>query len=144
MADRVTDACEARFSANANDCNAFARAVATQVAVTLSGVANEIVDAIRNSPQWTVLQDGIEAEQQAAAGKLVIGGLRGDEQANPNPHGHVVVVVAGQPLAHGRYPFAYWGRLGGGGKKNETVNFAWREADRDNVTYAAHDLQPEI
>src|ERR1700693_1601342 len=41
------------------------------------------------------------------------------------PHGHVVVVVAGQPLAHGKYPFAYWGRLGGGGAKDKTVNWAW-------------------
>jgi hypothetical protein len=25
------------------------------------------------------------------------------------------------------------------GKKDETINWAWTEADRDNVTYAAHD-----
>lgn len=142
MSDQVKDACGACFGEHENDCSGFARAVAQQLGVTLNGLANDIVDTIRSSPEWTRLADGIAAEQSAAAGKLVIGGLRGDEQANPDPHGHVVVVVAGQPLAHDEYPFAYWGRLGGGGKKDTTVNFAWREADRDNVTYAAHDIAP--
>jgi hypothetical protein len=69
----------------------------------------------------------------------VIGGLRGDEQFKHSNHGHVVVVIAG-PLAHARYPSGYWGRLGGIGAKNETINWAWTEHDRDRVTYAAHDL----
>jgi hypothetical protein len=43
------------------------------------------------------------------------------------------------PLVHGKYPHAYSGRLGGG-KENETVNWAWREEDRDRVSYAAHDI----
>lgn len=139
MPNRVTDACEACFAAHANDCSGFARAVANQLRVTLSGLANEIVDTLGDSADWTVLADGVAAAQSAAAGKLVIGGLRGDEQANPDPHGHVVVVVAG-PLAHGKYPSAYWGRLGGGGMKDQTVNWAWRQEDRDNVTYAAHEI----
>jgi hypothetical protein len=140
MPDFVKDACEANFAAHADDCSGFARAVASQLGVTLIGLANEIVDTIRSGGEWRLLTDGIAAEQSAAAGKLVLGGLRGDEQANPDPHGHVVVVVAGQPLAQGKYPFAYWGRLGGGGKENGTVNWAWRTEDRDNVTYAAHDI----
>jgi len=101
-----------------------------------------MVDTIRDSAEWTVLADGVEAAAEAAAGRLVIGGLRGDEQAHPDAHGHVVVVVAGQPLAHGKYPFAYWGRLGGGGVRDQTVNWAWRAEDRDNVTYAAHEIAP--
>jgi hypothetical protein len=52
----------------------------------------------------------------------------------------VVATAPGQSLAHGRYPFAYWGRLGGVGKENATINFAWRAEDRDNVSYAAHDI----
>ena len=140
MPDAVKDACEANFDAHSGDCSGFARAVAAQLGVTLTGLANDIVDTIRGGGEWNELADGVAASQQAAAGKLVIGGLRGDEQANPDPHGHVVVVVAGAPLAHGKYPFAYWGRLGGVGKKDETVNWAWNEDDRDNVTYASHDI----
>jgi hypothetical protein len=139
MPDRVKDACEACFAANANDCSGFGRAAASQVGVALDGLANQIVDTIRNDPAWTELGDGVEAAQQAAAGKLVIGGLKGSEQANPDEHGHVVVVVSG-PLAHGKYPSAYWGRLGGGGAKDKTINWAWRAEDRDRVSYAAHDI----
>lgn len=43
-------------------------------------------------------------------------------------HGHVVVVVPGT-LAHGRYPSAWWGSLGG-------------SPGRDHVSYAAHSLLP--
>jgi hypothetical protein len=143
MPDAVKDACEACFAANANDCSGFARAVASRLEVTLIGLANDIVDTIRNDPAWLPLADGVAAAEGAAAGKLILGGLRGDEQTHPDAHGHVVVVVAtpaGQQPAHGKYPFAYWGRLGGGGMRDQTVNWAWRAEDRDNVTYAAHDL----
>jgi hypothetical protein len=139
MPDPVKDACEACFAAHANDCSGFARAVANQLGVALNGLANAIVDTLGNDPGWMPLEDGVAASESAAVGKLVLGGLKGSEQANPDEHGHVVVVVAG-PLAHGEYPSAYWGRLGGGGKENATINFAWRAEDRDNVSYAAHDI----
>lgn len=143
MPDPVIDACEANFAAHSGDCSGFARAVAAQLGITLTGLANDIVDTIRAGGSWSVLADGVAAAQAAGAGKFVIGGLRGDEQANSDPHGHVVVVVAtapGQTLAHGKYPFAYWGKLGGVGDKDQTVNYAWNEQDRDNVTYAASDI----
>jgi hypothetical protein len=143
MPDPVRDACEACFAANANNCSGFAKAVSDQVGVALTGLANDMVDTIRDNPAWSPLADGVAAAQAAAAGKLVVGGLRGDEQTHPDAHGHVVVVVAaapGQQLAHGKYPFAYWGRLGGGGMRDQTVNWAWRAEDRDNVSYAAHDM----
>jgi hypothetical protein len=143
MPDRVKDACEACFAAHSGDCSGFARAVAQQLGIVLNGLANTIVDTIRAGAPWTALADGIAAAQAAADGRFVIGGLRGDEQANTDAHGHVVVVVAtapGQVLAHGKYPFAYWGRLGGIGDKDQTVNWAWNSDDRDNVTYAAHDI----
>ena len=142
MPDRVKDACVACFDAHADDCSGFACAVAAQLGIALNGLANAIVDTIRGGGPWTMLADGIAASQQAAAGKFVICGLKGSEQAQPDPHGHVVVVVAGEPLAHGKYPFAYWGRLGGGGQKDQTVNWAWTVADRDKVTYATHDIAP--
>jgi len=141
MPDAVKDACEACFPAHANDCSGFAKAVANQVGVALHGLANEIVDTVRGDATWTQLADGVEAAREAAAGKLVVGGLKGSEQTHPDQHGHVVIVVTG-PLAHDKYPSAYWGRLGGGGMRDQTVNLAWRAEDRDNVTYAAHDITP--
>jgi hypothetical protein len=139
MADRVRDACEASFDAHADDCSGFVRAVSSLLGVNLGGLADEIVETIRNGNGWTLLTDGAGAAQSAAAGKLVIGGLEGSRQTVPDPHGHVVVVVSG-PLADNRYPSAYWGRLGGVGEKDKTINWAWRAADRDRVAYAARDI----
>ncbi len=139
MPDRVREACEACFDANRGDCSGFVHAVAKQLEVTIEGSANEIVDMIRSEREWRPLSDGVAAAQSAAAGKLVVGGLRGEEQFQHSNHGHVVIVVDG-PLAHGRYPSAYWGSLGGQPAKFETVNWAWTEHDRDRVTYAEHDL----
>jgi hypothetical protein len=139
MPDRVRDACEACFETHKNDCSGFARAVATTFAIQLAGSANDIVDTIRGGGDWTALADGPSAAQAASAGKLVLAGLKGSEQAAPDPHGHVVVVVSG-PLAHNEYPSAYWGSLGGQPGQDQTLNFAWTVADRDQVTYAQHDL----
>src|SRR6266851_6299169 len=113
MPNPVKDACEANFAAHANDCSGFARAVAAQLGAPLTGLANQIVDTIRSSAQWTQLADGIAAEHSAAAGKLVLGGLRGDEQANPDPARPRRRDRGRNAVAHGKYPFAYWGRLGG-------------------------------
>jgi len=139
MPHRVRDACDASFAAHENDCSGFAKAVATELDVPLAGLANDIVDTITGGNGWELLKDGVAAAEAAEAGNLVIGGLRGSEQAHPVEHGHVIVVV-GRPLAHGKYPSAYWGRLGGGGKTNTTANFAWNTADRDRVFYARHDI----
>jgi len=118
---------------------ADARAVSSQLEVQLHGLADDIVNTIRGGTNWRPLQNGIAAAQSVAAGRLVIGGLKGSEQNNLDPHGHVVVVVDG-PLAQDAYPSAYWGRLGGGVEKDETINWAWREEDRDRVSYAEHDI----
>jgi len=139
MPERVRDACEACFEAHRADCSGFARAVGAELGVEIDGFANDIVDEIRRGGSWHRLPDGIGAAASAGAGKLVLAGLRGDEQFEHSNHGHVVVVVDG-PLAHDRYPSAYWGRLGGRGARFETVNWAWTQHDRDRVTYAAHDL----
>ena len=136
---RVRDACEANFEAHQNDCSGFVRAVAADLNVTMDGVANDIVDKIGAGGTWQKLPDGIAANASAVTGKFVVAGLRGDEQFEHSNHGHVVVVVDG-PLAHGRYPSAYWGRLGGDGAKFETTNWAWTEHDRDRVTYAEHSI----
>lgn len=142
--DRVTTACAACFAANAGDCSSFARAVAARLNVKLAGAANDIADTLRTGANgWSKLPDGVAAAASARAGKLVLAGLRGDQQATPSEHGHVVVVVPGD-LAHGAYPTGWWGSLGGTPGRGETLNWAWTEADRDHVAYAAHDIPAPI
>jgi hypothetical protein len=139
MSDRVRKACDACFEAYQHDCSGFVRAVGAELGVMISGVANDIVNQVRAGGSWQRLPDGVAAAASATAGKLVLGGLRGDEQFEHSNHGHVVVVVEG-PLAHGRYPSAYWGSLGDEGAEFQTINWAWTENDRDRVTYAEHDI----
>jgi hypothetical protein len=139
LADPVKAACVKEFPAHSGDCGGFAKAVAACVGVTLTGLANDIVKTIRTTPGWRILANGPTAAASAKAGRLVIAGLRGDQQFHPDAHGHVVVVVDG-PLAFGKYPTAWWGKLGATGKQGETLNDAWNAQDRDRVTYAEHDL----
>jgi hypothetical protein len=139
MPDRVRDACEMCFEAHRNDCSGFAHAVAEELGIAIAGLANDMVDILRAGGDWVLLADGPAAAQAAGNGKLVIAGLKGSEQSVPNAHGHVVVVIGG-PLAHDRYPPAYWGSLGGTPGHDQTLNFAWTAADRDRVSYAAHEL----
>jgi hypothetical protein len=139
MSDRVRQACEQCFEAHKADCSGFARAVADELGVPLQGLADQIVETLRTSHDWTPLPNGIAAIKSAQAGKFVIAGLKGSEQAHPDPHGHVVVIVDG-PLERNAYPSAYWGKLGGTGEKDKTINWAWAAGDRDHVSYAAHDL----
>lgn len=136
MADRIIECCEAEFDIHKADCSGFAKAVAGRFQVQLNGLANDIVDQIQGAG-WTVLGSGIAAKAEADAGKLVIAALKGSDTIPPESHGHVVVVVSG-PLAHGKYPSAYWGRLNGVGRKNTTLNYAWKAVDRDRIIYAAH------
>lgn len=132
----VSAACQTNFAAHRGDCSGFVKAVAAALDVPMQGNANDIVNTIRNGGNWQRLANGAEAATRAEANGFVIGGMRGDEQLNHDVHGHVVVVVGGTPLAHGRYPAAWWGSLGGQPGQNQTVNYAWTEADRDRVTYA--------
>jgi hypothetical protein len=139
-AARIIATCEAQWDANSGDCNAFVLAVASVLGATgLAAPADAIVDTITSSPDWRVLQDGVEAKQAADAGQFVIAGLRGAEHNPPRDHGHVVVVVSGG-LAQGKYPTGYWGSLGSTPYKNTTINYAWNAADRDSVHYAARSL----
>lgn len=138
-AQRIIEACRFAWPANQSDCSGFVREVAKAIKVSLSGQANEIVDQI-SGPGWTKIRNGIDAKQAADEGKFVIAGLKGSEQQEPSPHGHVVVVVSG-PLHNGKYPTAYWGALKGTGRQNETINWAWTKADLANVKYAARSLE---
>lgn len=137
-AQQVIDTCESEFDAHSNDCSGFAKAVAKDLGIDLSGLADDICDQIQGS-DWNQLTDGVAAKQMADAGYFVIGGLKGADNVPPQTHGHVVVVVSG-PLAHDKYPSAYWGKLNGVGSKDQTVNYAWNQASRDLVIYAAKAL----
>ena len=46
------------------------------------------------------------------------------------------MVITPGPLAHNKYPTGYWGRLGGVGAENQTINWSWNATDRDKVLYA--------
>jgi hypothetical protein len=89
MPDSIREAWEACFDANQHDCSGFVRAVAERLGVTINGLANEIVDTVRSGGGWQAIPDGVVAAERAAAGKLVIAGVRGDEQFDHSNHGHV-------------------------------------------------------
>ena len=137
--EEVIDVCKAVWPADKSDCSAFVRDVAGRLGVEIAGNADAIVDMMR--ADWQRLADGPAACAAADAGMLVVAGLKGSEQQVPSGHGHVVVVVSG-PLAHALYPSAYWGRLGGVGAENQTLNWAWRTGDRDKLTYACVAIAP--
>ena len=133
-AQKVVDACEKHWEAHKADCSGFVKAVAGELGVQMVGDADSITATIQ-SAGWTVLKDGAEAQAKADLGWLVIGGLKGKDHSPARSHGHVVIVVTGT-LAQGKYPTAYWGSLGGSGKKKQTLNWSWNKTDRDNVIYA--------
>lgn len=141
-ADRIKQSCNRllQIPANAADCSGFAKAIAQEFSVKLTGQANDIVGQLTSANGWTELgsdaQAGQRAADAAAKGHLVIGARK--EAGN----GHVVVVVEGTPLAHGKYPFAYWGKLNDPANAgfNKTVNWAWDQASRDTVTYASRSV----
>jgi hypothetical protein len=126
LATKVIAVCEKDWDADKSDCSGFVKAVAADLGIHLTGLANDIVKYARAN--WQAAKDGVDAAGQAAQGNLVIGGLE------DNPNGHVVVVVRGG-LNREKYPTAYWGQLGGVGKKDTTINWAWPLADRDLVEY---------
>ncbi len=132
-------ACAREWDAHKGDSAGFVIAVAKDVGISLTGSADEIVTAIQQK-DWQGLPDGATAAEYAAQGYLVIGGLRGSEQQNPMPQGHVVVVVPG-PLSKATYPTAWWGSSFGMQGRNVALNWAWGPADRDKVVYSAKRLQ---
>jgi hypothetical protein len=139
----IISVCEANWDLHQADCSGFVKAVASALGISTfssSDNANAITDKLHVATDWTALVsgDGIAAKAQADLGLFLIACLRGDEQVQPSPNGHVVVVVSG-PLdaTHGKYPTAYWGRLGGVGAKAQTLNYAWQAVDRDRVGYFA-------
>jgi hypothetical protein len=140
-AQTIIDYCEQEYPATKDDCNKFVKAVSADLGVTLfqpGDDADQIVQRMRDA-NWMRLSDGVAAKTKADSGAYVIAGLKGADHNPPHDHGHVAVVVSG-PLASGKYPTGYWGSLGGTPGRDQTLNFAWNAADRDNVEYYAHDV----
>lgn len=135
--ETIIACCEALWEQYKSDCSGFVKAVAHELGANLQGNANDISSAIQQLSQTTT--DGVAAAAWASEGKFVVAGLKGEDHQPVRTHGHVVVVVAG-PLAHGKYPSAYWGTLGSTGRKNQTLNWSWNSRDRDHLTYAVIDL----
>ena len=143
LSSDVTAVCKAQWPAHKMDCNDFAKAVAGEFGVTLTGNADSILDQISGSG-WTSLgTDGVAASAAAAQGKLVVGGVKSADLGDA--HGHVVIVVAPTgPLGHDKYPYAYWGSLNAAirndGGLGKTVNFSFNSVARDKVFYASMDI----
>jgi hypothetical protein len=138
LSKNVISVCSRALEAFKDDPSGFVRAVAGEFGLDLAGTADQIIDQIQRD-DWEVLPNGIAAAARARAGYLVIGGLKGGDQASRSEHGFVVVVVDG-PLGAGRYPTAFWGRVGSGSGSGKTINWVWNTADRDRVIYAARPL----
>jgi hypothetical protein len=135
----IIDVCEADWDANKTDCNHFVKAVADDLGVTLfdSGDdADAILNKLSSATGWSVIPDRAKVEAQAGTGQFIIAGLRSSEFQPPRAHGHVVVVVAGDDSSHPGFPMAYWGTLGGVGKKNSSIRNAFIPGpDLDAVHY---------
>lgn len=136
---RIIAKCEEVFEANQSDCNKFVKAVAQGLGIQeipADADADAILNFLKDASGWSKLTPGDDGAAKAAAdqGQFVIGGLASGDLRED--HGHVVVVVAG-PLdpAHHRYPSAYWGKLGGVGARDKTINYAFKAPQRDNVRY---------
>jgi uncharacterized Zn-binding protein involved in type VI secretion len=136
--------CQANYPQYTGDCSGFVRACAAALSVPLQGLANQIVQTIQSGNGWQIV-DGPTAAQQSGMGNFAIGGLMGSQQASPDAHGHVVVVVSG-PLNRGAYPSAVWGALHGHASGStsgangivNTTNYAWTLADLPKVTWAVY------
>ncbi|MDH5180161.1 MAG: hypothetical protein OEZ39_16000 [Gammaproteobacteria bacterium] len=125
---KILELCEKHWEKNKLNCSGYVKDIATDLGISLSGQANDIIDQIQKAP-WKTLKTGVDARLQATNGMFVIAGLK------DQPNGHVAVIVPGA-LAHGKYPTGYWGSLAGRPKKNTTINWSWSKTDRDKVIYS--------
>ncbi len=143
---RIIAVCKANWEAHKSDCSGFVKAVSGTLGVHTFAPgddANAIVEKLHAAQDWKALTpgDGAAAKAQADEGMFVMAGLKGADQVQPDAHGHTVIVVSG-PLdaTHHAYPTGYWGSLGGVGAEAQTLNYAWREGDRDRVGYFVKSL----
>lgn len=142
-AQRVIDACRSLWPARQNACNFFVRDVADQVGITLTGLADDMVDQIQRGG-WSRLADGLAAHQAATQGKLVIAGVKAPDFTHPRNEGHVAVVVAGDMRSGTWAPPGYWGStnpaVASRGGDGSPLSWSFRAEDKDRIIYAAHEI----
>lgn len=122
-------------TANKNNCSGFVKSVARKLGIPMSRTANAdgIVAEIAGS--WSEVATGAEAAQKAAAGWLVIVGLKGADHKPARGNGHVAIVVSG-PLYRSKYPMCWGGSIGGAQSAGtKSVGEIWNRSDRDSVRY---------
>jgi|GEM_PF-575932 len=138
----IIQTCQSDWDAHKDDCSGFAKAVATALGVTITGLADDIYGEIQG-PDWTPIPDGPSAKEKADDGWFVLAALTGAQHVPPQSHGHVAVVVSG-PLdpTHNQYPTGYWGQLGGVGMEDTPLNYAWNNASIGSVIYAGMSTFP--
>ncbi|WP_322047516.1 hypothetical protein [Paraburkholderia sp. J67] len=133
MDDPVIRACETRWETHKNDCSGFVRAVAADLGISMTGLANQLVASMSSSAAWRDLGTSqSQAISYANNGYLVVAGL-----AEPGHHGHVAIVVR----ATSAVPIAYWGKLHSVGRKHASIHWSWTAADLQHVHYYARSLQ---
>lgn len=140
----VVDACEASWDEefiagvkNKNNCSGFVKSVAKRLGVQLPAAqADGIVDSIDKT--WLRIGGGTEAANKAAAGHLVLAGLRSADHSKSVTQGHVAVVISGA-LYRGKYPTCWGGSTGTAQSRGDkSVGEIWNKIDRDNVRYYAY------
>jgi hypothetical protein len=138
----IENACEASFAQNKAACSSFVSAVCARLGVELpAGDANQLVRHLaRPENGWTELRrgDGVGAYRAAAAGRLVIAGLTGEEHEDRRRSGHVAVILGTLPPDGRGAPMAYWGSTTPGiARARASLRFSWRAADLQRVRYFA-------
>lgn len=121
--------------ANKNNCSGFVKAVAKKLGIPIShtGNADAIVDEL--SGAWSEVSTGAEAALKAAAGSLVVVGLKGADHKPARANGHVAIVVSGA-LYRNKYPLCWGGSIGGAQSAGtKSVGEIWNRSDRDSVKY---------
>jgi hypothetical protein len=139
--ERIVAACKQAWSdpTSRSACNFFVTDVAKRFGVTISGTADQIVDALRADAAWTVLADGVAARAAAGNGMLVVAGIRSTDYTPARQHGHLAIVTIGQMNPSGWAPAGYWGsldadiaELGGAGSP---ISTCFSSAIKDKIVY---------
>ena len=121
--------CEKDWEAHKSDCSGYVRAVAHDLGVPLSGLANQLVDHWNKGGGWMKLSGPLDASIKATQGYLVVAGKK------EKGHGHVVVVVPGHSSHNDA--MGYWGMLHHVGKKDQGLGWAWKRSELKSVSYFA-------